>query len=60
LINTVLLNVQFNLFGVNRYVANAIAIAAVTGWNFWLNLKLSWRVAEPQTSPQLKSPSQNP
>jgi dolichol-phosphate mannosyltransferase len=55
LINTVLLNVQFNLFGVNRYVANAIAIAAVTGWNFWLNLKLSWRVAEPQTSPQLKN-----
>jgi len=55
LINTVLLNVQFNLFGVNRYVANAIAIAAVTGWNFWLNLKLSWRVAEPLASPHLKS-----
>jgi len=55
LINTALLNVQFNLLGVNRYVANAIAIAAVTGWNFWLNLKLSWRVAEPQTPPQLKN-----
>jgi dolichol-phosphate mannosyltransferase len=55
LINTILLNIQFNLFGVNRYVANAIAIAAVTGWNFWLNLKLSWRVAEPQTSSQLKN-----
>jgi dolichol-phosphate mannosyltransferase len=41
--NTVLLNLQFNLLGMNRYVANAIAIAAVTGWNFWLNLKISWR-----------------
>lgn len=46
-INTVLLNLQFNLLHMNRYVANAVAIAAVTGWNFWLNLKLSWRVADP-------------
>ena len=41
--NAVLLNLLFNLLHVNRYVANAIAIAAVTGWNFWLNLKISWR-----------------
>jgi dolichol-phosphate mannosyltransferase len=47
LLNTSLLNLQFNLLHLNRYVANAVAIAAVTGWNFWLNLKLSWRVAEP-------------
>jgi dolichol-phosphate mannosyltransferase len=46
-LNTALLNLQFNLLGMNRYLANAIAIAAVTGWNFYLNLKLSWRVAEP-------------
>jgi dolichol-phosphate mannosyltransferase len=45
-LNTMLLNLQFNLLGMNRYLANAIAIAAVTGWNFWLNLKLSWRVTE--------------
>ena len=45
-INTLLLNLQFNLLHMNRYVANAVAIAAVTGWNFWLNLKLSWRVVE--------------
>jgi dolichol-phosphate mannosyltransferase len=45
-LNTILLNLQFNLLHMNRYVANAVAIAAVTGWNFWLNLKLSWRVAE--------------
>jgi dolichol-phosphate mannosyltransferase len=49
-LNTILLNLQFNLLGMNRYVANGVAIAAVTGWNFWLNLKLSWRVAEPETT----------
>ena len=48
-INATLLNLQFNLLGMNRYLANAVAIAAVTGWNFWLNLKLSWRIAEPRT-----------
>ena len=42
-INTVILNLEFNYLGMNRYLANAIAIAVVTGWNFWLNLKLSWR-----------------
>ncbi len=46
-LNTLLLNFQFNLLHMNRYLANAVAIAAVTGWNFWLNLKLSWRVAQP-------------
>ena len=50
-INTTLLNIQFNLLGMNRYVANAIAILTVTAWNFWLNLKLSWRIAEPPREP---------
>jgi len=50
-LNLVLLNVMFNFLGFNsfragRYVANFIAIAIVTLWNFWLNLKLSWRVTE--------------
>jgi dolichol-phosphate mannosyltransferase len=49
-LNAVLLNVQFNLLGMNRYVANAVAIAVVTGWNFWLNLKLSWRVTGVQSA----------
>jgi dolichol-phosphate mannosyltransferase len=44
LLNTALLNFQFNVLGMNRYVANAVAIVMVTGWNFWLNVKLSWRV----------------
>jgi dolichol-phosphate mannosyltransferase len=43
LLNTLLLNVQFNFLGINRYLANAVAIGVVTGWNFWLNMKLSWR-----------------
>jgi dolichol-phosphate mannosyltransferase len=45
-LNIVLLNLQFNLLGVNRYLANATAIAIVTVWNFWLNTRLSWRVTE--------------
>jgi dolichol-phosphate mannosyltransferase len=47
-LNATLLNLQFNLLGMNRYLANAIAILAVTAWNFWLNLKLSWRAADPE------------
>lgn len=42
LLNVVLLNLLFNFAGMNRYVANAIAIVAVTGWNYWLNKKLNW------------------
>jgi dolichol-phosphate mannosyltransferase len=48
MLNTVLLNLQFNLLGMNRYLANAVAIVVVTGWNFWLNFKLSWRAATPE------------
>lgn len=46
-LNTLLLKLEFNELGMNRYLANLIAIGAVTGWNFWLNLKLSWRVTSP-------------
>ena len=57
-LNVVLLNVMFNYLGMNRYVANAVAIVMVTAWNFWLNLKLSWRAtgAEPRSSPPAPSP----
>ncbi len=41
-----LLNLLFNVLGINEYVANLLAIAAVTLWNFWINLKLNWRVTE--------------
>jgi dolichol-phosphate mannosyltransferase len=58
-LNVGLLNLQFNYLGMNRYVANAVAIVLVTAWNFWLNLKLSWRatgaVAEPRPSRPARS-----
>ncbi|MEG4324586.1 glycosyltransferase [Microcoleus sp. herbarium5] len=46
ILNVLLVNVLFNVFGMNEYLANLIAIAAVTLWNFWINMKLSWRVTE--------------
>ena len=45
-LNLIILNLLYNYFGVNKYIANLIAIAIVTVWNFWFNLKLSWRVTQ--------------
>ena len=45
-LNVSLLHVQVNHLGMNRYLANALAILLVTGWNYWMSLKLSWRVTE--------------
>jgi dolichol-phosphate mannosyltransferase len=44
-LNVLLLNVQYNVLHINRYVANLIAIGVVTVWNYWLNVKLNWRDA---------------
>lgn len=41
-----ILNVLYNFFGLNQYLGKLIAIIIVTLWNFWINLKLSWRVTE--------------
>jgi len=51
-LNVLILNVIYNLiFGQKwAYLANLIAIGFVTIWNFWLNLKLSWRVTEVKRS----------
>jgi len=46
ILNLLLFNLLFNVCGMNKYLANLIAIATVTLWNFWLNMKLSWRVTE--------------
>jgi len=46
LINVLVLNLVFNWIIPNRYIANLIAIAVATVWNFWVNLKLSWRVTD--------------
>ncbi|MBR8836581.1 MAG: glycosyltransferase [Stigonema ocellatum SAG 48.90 = DSM 106950] len=45
-LNVLILNLVFNYIIANRYVANLIAIAVATVWNFWVNLKLSWRVTQ--------------
>lgn len=45
-LNVLVLNLVFNYLIPNRYIANFIAIAVATIWNFWVNLKLSWRVTE--------------
>jgi dolichol-phosphate mannosyltransferase len=45
-LKVLLLNILFNGLGMNAYLANLVAIAIVTVWNFWINLKLNWRVTE--------------
>ncbi|BAY33368.1 GtrA family protein [Nostoc carneum NIES-2107] len=45
-LNVLILNLVFNFVLPNRYIANLIAIAVATIWNFWVNLKLSWRVTD--------------
>jgi dolichol-phosphate mannosyltransferase len=51
-LNVVALNIFYNLVFGQRwpYLANLLAIALVTLWNFWLNLKLSWRVTQVDTN----------
>jgi dolichol-phosphate mannosyltransferase len=50
ILNVLILNFFFNIVGIDRYLANLIAIAVVTIWTFWMNLKLSWRVTEVKSS----------
>ncbi len=46
IINVALVNLLYHPLGMNEYVAKLIAISVVMLWNFWMNLKLSWRVTE--------------
>lgn len=46
ILKILLLNLFFNGLHINAYAANLLAIAIVTFWNFWINLKLSWRVTQ--------------
>ena len=45
-LNILVLNLLYNFLDMNEYLANLIAIATVTFWNFWFNLKLSWRITD--------------
>ncbi len=42
-LNVSIVNLLFNVFYINEYLAKLIAIVMVTLSNFWLNSKLSWR-----------------
>ncbi len=46
ILNVILLNLFDIFLRINYLFANSIAIALVTLWNFWINMKLSWRVTE--------------
>lgn len=46
ILKILLLNILVNSLHLNVYGANFLAIAVVTLWNFWINLKLSWRSTE--------------
>ena len=46
ILKILLLNSLYNGLHLNAYIANFLAIAAVTIWNFWINLNLSWKVTE--------------
>jgi putative flippase GtrA len=44
--NSLIVNLLFYEFQVNEYIAKLVAIACVTLWNFWLNLKMNWQLAK--------------
>ncbi len=46
ILQALIVSLLHDWFAVNEFVAKLIAIAIVTFWNFWLNLKLSWRVTD--------------
>lgn len=46
ILQMLLVSLLHDAFGVDVFVAKLVAIAIVTFWNFWINLKLSWRVTD--------------
>jgi len=42
ILSLLLLFAQISVLGINRYVANGVAILLVTGWNFGMNRAFSW------------------
>jgi dolichol-phosphate mannosyltransferase len=47
-----LLEMQVGIFRINPYLANGVAIAVTTGWNFWMNKIFNWSVTEPIAVPE--------
>jgi dolichol-phosphate mannosyltransferase len=50
-LHIVLLHLQIELLGLDRYLANAAAIVLVAAWNYLLSVKLGWRVAPAAARP---------
>ena len=46
-LSVLLLAIQVDVLHMNRYVANAVAIAIVTAWNFFMNKAFSWGLPRP-------------
>jgi dolichol-phosphate mannosyltransferase len=44
ILNILIINIEFNYFHMNRYIANLVAIGLVTLWNYKSNKEFSWRV----------------
>lgn len=44
--NTLLTNSLHAIVNLDIYVSSLIAIVAVIFWNYWLNLKFSWKVSD--------------
>jgi dolichol-phosphate mannosyltransferase len=53
ILSLTLLQLIYNLIIHDRYIANLVAIVSVTLWNYWFNLKLSWRVTDDLPKPRL-------
>ena len=55
ILSLTILNLVYNFAIHDRYIANFIAIASVTIWNYWVNLKLSWRVTDDSAKSTIKA-----
>jgi dolichol-phosphate mannosyltransferase len=53
-LSVLLLGLQVDVLRINRYLANAVAIAVVTAWNFWMNKAFSW------SAPGAPAPARRP
>lgn len=45
-LQALIVSLLHDAFGISEFIAKPVAIVLVTFWNFWVNLKLSWRVTD--------------
>jgi dolichol-phosphate mannosyltransferase len=46
ILQAIVISLMRDFLGINEFVAKLTAIGVATFWNFWINLKLSWRVTQ--------------